>query len=74
MEIFKKIINYEPTDKTIKEIIEELAPDIIYFNRINHWEDDNYDDILSEINYHYEYDDNELVENEVRKYLNERGL
>lgn len=52
--LFEKIVTVrEIEDKTLREVISDIAAPIIKRNRERGWEDDNFDDILYEFNQHY---------------------
>jgi len=56
--IYKKIITYkEVKDKSLDDILLEIAIPIIKRNRENNWIDDNHMDILSSFKDQYKYDE-----------------
>ena len=56
--IYKKIVTYEEvTNKSLDDILLEIAVPIIKRNRENNWIDDNYMDILSSFEDQYKYDE-----------------
>ena len=56
--IYKKIVTYEEvTNKSLNDILLEIAVPIIKRNRENNWIDDNYMDILSLFKDQYKYDE-----------------
>ena len=66
--IYKKIVTYkEVKDKSLDDILLEIAVPIIKRNRENKWYDDNYSDIMNEFEdlYKYEEDDFELIRDKI---------
>jgi hypothetical protein len=66
--IYKKIISYkEVKDKSLDDILLEIAVPIIKYNRENNWMDDNYADIMCEFEdlYKYEEEDFELIRDKI---------
>lgn len=58
MKLYKKIVTYkEITNKSLDDILLEIAVPIIKRNRENSWWDDNYIDILSAFEKQYKYDE-----------------
>jgi hypothetical protein len=56
--IYKKIVTYEEvTNKSLDDILLEIAVPIIKRNKENNWIDDNYMDILSSFKDQYKYDE-----------------
>lgn len=56
--IYKKIVIYEEVpNKSLDDILLEIAVPIIKRNRENNWLDDNYIDILSSFEDQYKYDE-----------------
>ena len=56
--IYKKIVIYEEVqNKSLDDILLEIAVPIIKRNRENNWIDDNYMDILSSFEDQYKYDE-----------------
>lgn len=58
MKLYKKIVTYkEIINKSLDDILLEIAVPIIKRNRENSWCDDNYIDILSAFEEQYKYDE-----------------
>jgi len=58
MKLYKKIVTYkEIINKSLDDILLEIAVPIIKRNRENSWWDDNYIDILSAFEEQYKYDE-----------------
>jgi len=58
MKLYKKIVTYEEIiNKSLDDILLEIAVPIIKRNRENSWWDDNYIDILSAFEAQYKYDE-----------------
>ena len=66
--IYKKIISYkEVKNKSLDDILLEIAVPIIKRNRENNWMGDNYSDIMTEFEDLYKYDeeDFELIKDKI---------
>lgn len=75
MKIYKIIKTLEEvTDKTLDDILIEIAVPIIKFNREHDCIDDNFNDIIFDFFDKYECDDKDIIEERIREIIKTSNL